>query len=451
MLKVDNESPLIKLHDFSCYYSPDKYLVNKAHLQISKGDIIGITGASGEGKSTLLRCLAGYHPLSRPAQEGKLDRYELKQRDMALIFQHADSHLNPIRKIGAQLNDLPGYRSKPEWISLLENYGLKPGTDFYEKYPFMNSGGQNQRIGWMMSLSQNPTLILADEPVSNLDDDLKSFFAQMLKEYVKLKNAAALVVSHDTAWLRQFVHGLYVLQEGQLSKEEKNISGPSANLKYTKAGKSTVVKLSDLSFRYPGQNKDLLKNLNLDVPAGAITGIYGDSGQGKTTLLKILAGDIHVSDAVNWDIKENKFYRKAFLIGQDPTEEFHPLYSIQSQFYEFAQKNKIAEGRWMSWVDGFGIDHSLLHQKPQALSGGQVQRCAIIKALLSRPQLLLMDESFSGLDDPNFYSVSKQLHELIKNENIAVIIVMHRKDLLKSVSHQCFELINGQLYHADQS
>ena len=86
-----------------------------------------------------------------------------------------------------------------------------------------------------------------------------------------------------------------------------------------------------------------------------------------------------------------------------------------------------------------------MSRKPAALSGGQLQRCAIIKALLSRPSLLLMDESFSGLDDAQFYNIMEQLSQLMTEEKFSVLLVMHRIDLLKSVTRHCYELKDGDL------
>jgi len=420
-------------------------LVKDVDLSVHGGAIIGISGVSGEGKSTLLRCLAGYHPLGAPIQKGNLDRKTLRKQDISLVFQHADIHLNPIRKIGDQLMDLPIDRTRSDWIQLLERYGLKPGEDFIEKFPYMNSGGQNQRIGWMISLEKNPKLVLADEPVSNLDEDLKRFFAELLKNYIKQKDAAAIVVSHDTAWLRQLTEEVFLLNNGKLKPYDEFQSDHFLQLNQPIEKETSTLNISHLSYRYPGQNSDLFHELSWTLQSETITGLYGASGEGKSTLLKIISGDIDSSEALHWGKIKTKSKRHAVLIGQDATEEFHPLFTVKDQLEEYARASSIDESHWLSWSVHFGIDSDLMSRKPAALSGGQLQRCAIIKALLSRPSLLLMDESFSGLDDAQFYNIMEQLSQLMTEEKFSVLLVMHRIDLLKSVTRHCYELKDGDL------
>lgn len=440
----DNEL-LLQLSRFSCYYSPSHILVKDVDLSVRKGTILGISGVSGEGKSTLLRCLAGYHPLGAPVQKGSLDRKALKKQDISLLFQHADSHLNPIRKIGDQLLDLPIDHSKSEWVQLLECYGLQPGGDFFEKYPYMNSGGQNQRIGWMIGLENNPKLVLADEPVSNLDEDLKTFFADTLKKYIEQNDAGAVVVSHDMAWLRQLTDELFLLEKGKLKPYEKFQIDDIQPFRQQTEKESSILRISRLTYRYPGQKSDLIHELSLNIPSETIIGLFGASGAGKSTLLKIISGDILVPGALQWGRIQTKRNRHVVLIGQDATEEFHPLFTIKAQLEEYARKNSIDESHWLMWSEHFGIGSDLMSRKPAALSGGQLQRCAIIKALLSRPSLLLMDESFSGLDDAQFYNIMEQLSHLMREEEFSVFLVMHRKDLLKSVTRHCYELKDGDL------
>ncbi len=444
----DNNDVLLELSRFSCYYSHGSRLVDQANLTVSKGKIIGITGVSGEGKSTLLRCMAGFHPLGAPVQKGHIKRRGLKTEDLALVFQHADSHLNPIRKIGNQLMDLPLEYDASDWKEMLEAYGLKPGDEFYGKYPYMNSGGQNQRIGWMMSLAQHPKLLLADEPVSNLDEALKSFFSLLLKNYIRKNDAAAVVVSHDTAWLSRLTDRLYLLECGSL---KKYVHAPGTNQgvqkKKSEASK-TILTISQLTFRYPGQKSSLLNDLSLKVKSGTIIGIAGASGKGKSTLLKIITGNIATRSGLEWSRDSTNSGDRAVLIEQDPTEEFHPLFGIRAQLMEYSTKNEILESHWMKWVQSFGLQDELLSQKPAALSGGQLQRCAIIKALLSRPSLLLMDESFSGLDDAHFFKIIAQLEQILEEEEMSLILVMHRLVLLKSAADYCYELIDGRLREA---
>jgi peptide/nickel transport system ATP-binding protein len=390
--------------------------------------------------------MAGYHPLVAPEQSGRIDRRGLKRADVGFIFQHADIHLNPIRKIGEQLKDLPVHKSKAEWIQLLEEFGLIPGRSFFDKFPFMNSGGQNQRISWLMSLAQNPKLILADEPVSNLDNALKSFFSNFLRSYIDTQNAGAVVVSHDVEWLDELADELFLLNKGQIEPFVKDEKIKHSEGFANQSNSKKILHISRLTYGYPGEKDKLLDDLFLDIHTGTITGIFGASGEGKSTLLRIIKGEIKACGKMDWAPEIQAAGHGAALIGQDPTEEFHPLFTIRDQLEEYARENNIGEVKWMSWVDHFGLDSELLLKKPATLSGGQLQRCAIIKALLSRPRLLLLDESFSGLDDNHFYSIMGQIHEILQKDDLGLVLVMHRLDLLKEVAHQCLELKNGRLH-----
>lgn len=179
---------------------------------------------------------------------------------------------------------------------------------------------------------------------------------------------------------------------------------------------STVLELQNLSFGY---SKDLLlfENFSISLKKGEIKAIVGASGVGKSTLFELILKNLKPFCG---DIKASK----SSQVFQDPYSSFHPSYSLLNQIKDVASTKEIA-----SYLKDFNLERSLLLKLPHELSGGQLQRASIIRAMLMKPDLLLLDEPTSALDNVIQLEV---MSSLLKNiDNMGMLLITHDLDLAK--------------------
>lgn len=172
-----------------------------------------------------------------------------------------------------------------------------------------------------------------------------------------------------------------------------------------------VLKISDLSFGY-SKRKLLYKEFSLSLKKGEIKAIVGESGAGKSTLFELILGNLkpqHGTIHTTTSISE---------VFQDPYTSFHPSFSILNQIEDVADTSKIEH-----YLQTLSIQRELLNKLPHQLSGGQLQRCSILRAMLMQPELLLLDEPTSALD--NILQL-QTMQLIIKNlDNYGVLLITH--------------------------
>lgn len=192
--------------------------------------------------------------------------------------------------------------------------------------------------------------------------------------------------------------------------------------------KNIVLKVEDLTFYYK-KEKPIYENFNLNLHEGELVTIFGKSGSGKTTLFELIIGTLKPIKGIIQ--KEN-----ISLIFQDPYNSFHPTYSIIEQINDVVQRDY--EKELPSLLEKLTLQKELLYKKPYELSGGQLQRCSILRALLMKPKLLLVDEPTSALDNIIAYDVMKLLVSLL--DNCAILLITHDIDMAKWCSDKIIRL-----------
>jgi peptide/nickel transport system ATP-binding protein len=192
-----------------------------------------------------------------------------------------------------------------------------------------------------------------------------------------------------------------------------------------KQDKDIVLKIENLSFGYSKENL-LFKDFSLELKRGELISIVGSSGVGKSTLfelitnnLKPLSGTITVAN-IGW-------------IFQDPYSSFHPSYTILQQIREVAQKKE-----YNNFLQKLDLQESLLNKFPHQLSGGQLQRCSILRALLMQPDVLLCDEPTSALDNIVALQTMKLIVSLL--DEVGVLLITHDLELAKWASDKIIRL-----------
>ncbi len=189
-----------------------------------------------------------------------------------------------------------------------------------------------------------------------------------------------------------------------------------------------VLKVENLDFFYKRDNP-ILNNFNLELKKGELKTIFGKSGSGKTTLFELILGNLKPQNG-------NIIRGKTAIIFQDPFSSFHPTYTIFEQIKDVLKRDFKDEVDTI--LSKLSLEMELLHKKPYELSGGQLQRCSILRAILLKPDLLLVDEPTSALDNIIAYETMKLLIQLL--DSCGILLVTHDIDMAKWCSNEIIRL-----------
>ena len=189
-----------------------------------------------------------------------------------------------------------------------------------------------------------------------------------------------------------------------------------------------VLAIKNLTFYYKKDNP-IYKDFSLELNKGDLVTIFGKSGTGKTTLFELISGSLK---PINGNIEKSKIA----MIFQDPYNSFHPTYSIKEQIKDVV--GEIYDNELKNLLEKLTLKEEILDKKPHELSGGQLQRCSILRALLMKPDLLLVDEPTSALDNIIAYEVMKLLITLLNK--CAILLITHDLDMAKWCSDKIIRL-----------
>lgn len=195
---------------------------------------------------------------------------------------------------------------------------------------------------------------------------------------------------------------------------------------------NSVLSIKDLSFYYI-KDKYIYKDFDLELKKGELVSVIGKSGSGKTTLFELILGNLKpISGTIE---KEN-----LAMIFQDPFSSFHPSYTIYEQIKDVVKSD--FKDNIDTILQKLSLEFNLLEKKPYELSGGQLQRCSILRAILQKPKLLLVDEPTSALDNIIAYEVMKLLVSLL--DDCAILLVTHDLDMASWCSNKIIRLDNAK-------
>jgi microcin C transport system ATP-binding protein len=431
------------------------------------------------------------------------DIRQIRGREIAMVFQEPMTALNPLFTVGNQIIEaVQIYQpliSKSDCvdaaIDLLRKTGIPEPERRIHSYPHQLSGGQRQRAMIAMALACKPRLLIADEPTTALDVSLR---LQILELLIELQEESKdhggmgiLLITHDLNLVKHFAQRVAVLNQGNLME-----SGPTKQVfehptdSYTRALVNSepvrdlapviplapvLLKTEELSVAYPSQESGswfkkpsphkVLRKVSFELKQGQTIGVIGESGSGKTTLgmaVLGLLGDSGAQVSGEVDVLGNDWQalkpvqRRAMrsslqVIFQDPFGSLSPRMNVMQIISEGLDihypglSSAEREARVLDMLREVGIDRSALTRYPHEFSGGQRQRIAIARALILRPQILVLDEPTSALD----VSIQKQilalLSELQKKYNLAYLMISHDLAVIRAMSHEVMVLKDGKV------
>ena len=445
-------------------------VIKDLDFSIKEGEVIGIIGESGIGKSTFLECILGniHQKVMMNASEMKfLDenwltlsskkRRDYLRKDIGIIFQNGQHSLDPLFTIGQQLEELMVQPNHQTMIAVLNMVQLEEKV--LRLYPHELSGGMLQRVMIAMAFINRPKLIIADEPFSALDAPLQKEMMQLIVNLAKQYDTATIMVTHQRELAYQFCTKVLTLEEGHFVEKGEVLQEKWSFIREYGEHKEVFFQLKNVSNHYQ-RGDAILQNLTLDILKNEVTGIIGHSGAGKTTLAKILSGFIPYEGNIKIEEKElrevlthekQSYYRRVQYLFQNSLLAFNPNQTILKSIEEplrFMRKIKSKTER-IGMIQGLftSLDLELdwLEKYPHQLSGGQCQRCAIARAILAQPECLICDEITSSLDDANQEKVIKVLQKVQEETNMTIVLISHNQTLIEAICSNVIVLKEGRL------
>ncbi len=469
--------------------------VKGVSLSISRGETVALVGESGCGKTALCRAILGLHKNHAKIEGGYIqlqgkDLTSLKDKDMeairgkeiAMVFQDPMTSLNPVHSIGHQVAEavrlhekVPRQEAWNRAVTLLEQMEIPQAALRAKQYPHQFSGGMRQRAALAIALACGPQLLIADEPTTSLDVTTQGKLMELLKRLSKEKDLAILFVTHDLGLARDLADRVAVMKEGLLVEvgdtqtifEHPQHPYTQKLLGYAAYGKGTshyhghlrdqekaqeakgnpLVRVEHLTKSFAlgkHMRKKVLQDINLDIQTGEILGIVGDSGCGKSTLARCLMG-IEKPDSGKIQYLGKGSQQ---MIFQDSASAFNPRMTLAQIIQEpllLQRKGSLWQlGRLFaerkSWekvqemVNLVGLEPDLLTRHPYEVSGGQRQRAAIARALITEPEFVIADEPISSLDIPVQAQIIHLLKDIHDQRNLTMMIIAHDLPMVEHVS-----------------
>ncbi len=490
---------LLKIRDLRIEgYSDEKWIeiVHGIDLTLHRGEVLGLIGESGAGKSTIGLAAMGFARDGCRISGGTIefdgleltttspaDRRVLRGSRIAYVAQSAAASFNPSHKIIDQHTEAPvHYRMKKrleaqeDAMELYERLRLPNPTEIGFRYPHQVSGGQLQRCMTAMAMACRPDLIIFDEPTTALDVTTQIEVLAAIRDIVDQFNTAAIYITHDLAVVAQMADTIKVLLKGDEVEEastEQMLENPKDD--YTKslwavrsfkreqksrpADAEPVVSVQNIDAAY-GSVK-VLEDVSFDIYPGMTVAVVGESGSGKSTAARCITGLLPPTKGkILFDGEElppsyknrtKDQLRQAQMIYQMADTALNPKVQISeiigrpARFYS-GLKGTALKSRVDELLDLIELEPAQYYNRyPPELSGGQKQRIGIARALAADPKFIICDEVTSALDQLVAEGILRLLDRLQKEFNLAYMFITHDLATVRSIADEVVVMQRGRV------
>lgn len=472
-------------------------------LSVGAGEVVGLVGESGGGKSMTARAVIGMLPgAARATGAVEVDGQDVltmtpaqlqrhRGAGAAMCFQNPRVALSPVRTVGRQLADrlrvhqaMGAKQARAAAIEALAEVGIRDPATRVDAYPHEMSGGQCQRVMIALALACRPKLLLADEPTTGLDVTLVRGVLDLFRSAADDTGRGVLLISHDLASLTTVCDRVVVLKDGAVVE-----SGRTAQVlqhgshPYTRkllaavpdldavresgppvpATPAPLLRVRDVDLVYRSRfgrgGFHALHEISVDVERGESVGIVGESGSGKSTLARVLTGLIPAtSGSVLVDGEDltglsasarRQLNRRVQMVFQDPQGSLSPRRTVLQAVTEPLQLLDLspaeAAERARRALARTGLGEELLGRRPGQLSGGQAQRVGIARALVVDPEVVVMDEPTSALDVTVQAQVLDLVRELAAERTRSFVFISHDLATVRDFCDRVIVLENGRI------
>ena len=508
---------MLSVKDLSVMFQTRRGAVDAARgvsFDVAKGEILGIVGESGSGKSVtsyaLMRILdaggtikAGevvYSgiDLTRAAER---DMRDIRGREISMIFQNPRAALNPIRKVGHQIEDVlrqhvraTRFDARAKAIAAMESVKIKDAEERYNAYPFELSGGMCQRIVCSIALACDPRLLIADEPTTGLDITTQKAVMDLVRDLIRAREMSSILITHDLGLAAQYCDRLIVMKDGLIVEQGDPVqifsrpehpysrklvdATPRAGASVRDllpaesrapepqifASDKPLVEVRDLVKTYAGKSGPVhaVKGISFTVNQGQCVGLVGESGCGKSTTAEML---VRLMDATSGQIIFDgddiaKTPARGFardprradiqMVFQDATDSLNPRHTARQAIAEPLRRLGKMRGaalavRIEELAGLVGLPLSLLDRFPHQLSGGQKARVGIARAVALDPKFLILDEPTAALDVSIQAVVLNLLVDLRAKLGLSYLFVSHDLHVVRLLCDHVIVMNDGQI------
>jgi len=483
--------------------------VRGVSFSLAKGETLGIVGESGSGKS-----VSSYAVMRILERSGRIaggtvrfdgidltglsnrEMRELRGREISMVFQNPRAALNPIRRVGHQIEDVLRRHGKATRstarklaIEALRAVRINDPEKRYNAYPFELSGGMCQRVVIALALACDPRLLIADEPTTGLDVTTQKVVMDLLAELTRSRGMSSILITHDLGLAAEYCDRIVVMKDGEVveaGRPETLFAEPkdAYTRRLIRSTPRPGAEIGDLvepplpSPARPALGAPLLEVRNLrrefgsgadktvavddisfTIHEGETLGLVGESGCGKSTtssmvmrLLDPSAGEILLDGKTLTDTPAAKFARdprrgSLQMVFQDASDSINPRFTARQAIADPIRRltREKPAGRVEELAGQVGLPVSLLDRFPHQLSGGQKARVGIARALASRPRLLILDEPTAALDVSIQAIVLNLLAELRAKLGVSYLFVSHDLHVVRLLCDRVVVMRQGQV------
>jgi peptide/nickel transport system ATP-binding protein len=508
-------APLLEIEDLSVDIGAARIIKNLS-LQVHAGEILGLVGASGSGKSMTALAVMQLLPQSATITgtvrlrgetlTGKTDAQmqPIRGRDVGMVFQEPMTALNPLMRIGDQVAEtlrlhraVSAVEARHAAREALDLAGLSGEQGALDRFPFELSGGQRQRVAIAMAVVMSPPLLIADEPTTALDVITQAQVLLLLQELVRARNMGLVLVTHDLAVIAQLSSRVAVMQRGEIVEQgattellrhprhpytaallaaaafthkrvARQVSSPA--VLNPAVLNPAVLEARDIIRDYPRRRRSLWRaaaplravdGVSLSVHAGETVGLVGESGSGKSSLLRVIlalersqAGQVRLldeefSNATRMNL--HRLRRAIQVVFQDPYGSFDPKWTVEQliaePFFLLNAPPLAAERRRKVALvlEQVGLAAGDAKRLPHEFSGGERQRIAIARALITEPAVIAFDEAVSALDVLLREQILELLAQLAERLNVAYLFVSHDLQVIRAIADRVYVMQRGRI------
>lgn len=428
-------------------------LVGPISFTARPGEIVALVGESGSGKTTTGLAVLGEFP----GDSVVVGTVESDLGRVGYLPQHSGPALTPSRRVGSVLREVAAVRGTGDIAAAVAHAVARAHFDpaLLRRFPHQLSGGQQQRAVLALALIGDPECLVVDEPTTGQDPGHRDLLAAEL-ESLRDDGTAIILLSHDLSLVRRLADYTLVLRRGDVVEQGRTVwtdprepytrqlfragsmeipAGRSASA----AADSPVLRVEGLSARYGRGGVPVLQDLDLRLERGSTLTVRGPSGAGKSTLARCLAGlhepfagELRLAEKVTpWAARFRSRADRSRLqyVFQDARAAFDPFRPIGAQAIRPAVnlrgENPSATANSLADIAGeVGIRPEHFARRAAQLSGGELQRAALARALLVHPDILVCDEITTGLDAVTREAVLDLLERRVR-DGMALILITH--------------------------
>jgi peptide/nickel transport system ATP-binding protein len=479
--------------------------VEDVSFTVGPGEIVCVVGESGSGKSVTAHSIMGLLPPGQLAptsgrillagddllRKSRAELRALRGDRMAMIFQEPMTALNPVMRVGEQIEEvlqihtrLDARERRRRVRDVMASVHLPDVDTLIDVYPHQLSGGQRQRIMIASALALDPALLIADEPTTALDVTTQAQILKLIAELQTRRRTGVLFITHDFGVVAEIAHRVVVMQHGRVVEQgsaaevlnnprhpyTRMLIGSVPSLtppaRASAADAPVVVQTRGLGKTYVaggffgGRREVRAANaVDLTVRKGETLGIVGESGSGKSTVARCVARLIEPTDGAillrGIDVAKmgtrtlRPHRRRVQIVFQDPYRSLNPRRTVGKSIIEgpmnFGLPRDAAVARARELMRLVDIDPEALSRFPHQFSGGQRQRICIARALAMEPEILIADEAVSALDVSVQAQVLRLIDDVRKKFELAILFITHDLRVAAQVCDRIAVMQNGEV------